>query len=227
MDLLFVHSEIDDAGLSVSAFRVLAHLSRRANKSSGLAWPGIDSMAATCRLNRKTVIGAVRELEGTGWVVAERQSGIRTLYRLTVPQNGPVRNEHRSEIGNATVPQNGLEPVQNEERKGIHEGYLKRGSNGSGRGPKFFAPKFKQICKQHPNIAAAWEDYREECKLTQREFNIRRKIVVEAVEAGMPIDEVYNLIVSDMGDYGGGVLVKRILNFLGRDAGDFERVPVA
>jgi hypothetical protein len=48
--LLFVHSSVDDAGLSPGAMRVLVHFARRANKN-GRAWPSIRELAEVCRMN--------------------------------------------------------------------------------------------------------------------------------------------------------------------------------
>ena len=79
--LLFVHSSIDDAGLSPGAFRVLCHLARRAGKKR-LAFPGIRDIAKTCRMNCGTVIDAIKELEQFRFVVANRRPGRPTVYGL-------------------------------------------------------------------------------------------------------------------------------------------------
>jgi hypothetical protein len=78
---LFVRSWIDDAGLSPGAFRVLGHLTRRADKE-GVAFPGIRDIAKTCRMNCGTVIKAIRELVQFRFVVADRKPGRRTKYHL-------------------------------------------------------------------------------------------------------------------------------------------------
>jgi hypothetical protein len=79
--LLFVHSSIDDAGLSTGAFRVLGHLARRAGKKR-VAFPGIRGIAKTCHMNCATVIDAIRELEQFRFVVSNRKPGRPTVYRL-------------------------------------------------------------------------------------------------------------------------------------------------
>jgi hypothetical protein len=81
MNVIFVHSKIDDLGLSMAAFRIYGHLARRAG--GGLAYPGIDSMAAICRCAKNTVVAAVRELEARCMIVANRIKGKGTTYRLT------------------------------------------------------------------------------------------------------------------------------------------------
>jgi Helix-turn-helix domain len=93
---LFVHSSIDDAGLSPGAFRVLCHLQRRAQNKPA-AFPGIRSIARICRMNWHTVIDAIRELEQSGQIVAQRKPGRHTVYRLfPKPKLG-------SEIGSKTT----------------------------------------------------------------------------------------------------------------------------
>jgi Helix-turn-helix domain len=84
---LFVHSSIDDAGLSPGAFRVLCHLTRRAG-NKGVAFPGIRNIAKTCHMNCGTVIDAIRELEQFRLVLANRKPGRPTVYRL-FPEGEP------------------------------------------------------------------------------------------------------------------------------------------
>jgi Helix-turn-helix domain len=78
---LFVHSSIDDAGLSPGAFRVLGHLVRRAGNKRE-AFPSIRAIAKTCHMNWGTVIDAIRELEQFRFVVANRKPGRPTVYCL-------------------------------------------------------------------------------------------------------------------------------------------------
>lgn len=78
----FIHSDLDDYGLRPAEFRIYCHLSRRAGENSE-CYPGIDSMAETCRLSKPTVIAAVRTLEGLGMLSVERREGVGSRYRLT------------------------------------------------------------------------------------------------------------------------------------------------
>lgn len=78
---MFVHSAVDDAGLSLKAFRVLGHLHRRAGKSE-YAWPGVKTIADAIGLNRKTVNEALAELVTAGFVSREPRPGTSTGYRL-------------------------------------------------------------------------------------------------------------------------------------------------
>lgn len=86
MNVLFVHSSIDDAGLSPYAFRAYCHLARRANRVNK-AWPGMSSMGRVCGFSESTAKRAVKELEVFGMVVVERSKGGRDTnrYILTSP----------------------------------------------------------------------------------------------------------------------------------------------
>jgi hypothetical protein len=82
---IFVHSAIDDMGLSLGAFRVYGHLARRAGLNNS-AWPSYTSIGEQCfrasyptaksdTLRRKA-IAAVSELKKKGLVdVQQRKIG--------------------------------------------------------------------------------------------------------------------------------------------------------
>lgn len=70
----FIHSELDEAGLSVFAFRIYCHLKRRSGKN-GVAWPGAVSMAKICRMGQSSVRDAIAELEARGMLSVERGRG--------------------------------------------------------------------------------------------------------------------------------------------------------
>jgi hypothetical protein len=79
-DFLFVHSSVDDAGLSPIEFRILCHISRRQGQN-GQAWPSLETIARVCKIKDiRTVRKALRQLE---------QKGVIT----TMPRNGgtPIR----------------------------------------------------------------------------------------------------------------------------------------
>lgn len=61
-DVVFIHSTIDDYGLSPNEFRVYCHIARRAGRNNK-AWPSVKSMADVCRLSERTVQKAIRRLE--------------------------------------------------------------------------------------------------------------------------------------------------------------------
>lgn len=80
-NVVFVHSSIDDAGLSPAEFRIYCHLARRAN--GGEAWPSVVTMATTCRLNRTTVRAAVDRLVALNMVEVRERPGTSNVYVLT------------------------------------------------------------------------------------------------------------------------------------------------
>lgn len=141
---LFVHSEVDDAGLSPAAFRVLANLARRADKRRR-CWPSVIGIAEVCRMSRPTAMRAIEELERAGWVKCDRRKGKRTTYCLGLgkPERSstltgkdalPVNAADRSKpfTGKKEAPHRSTvltTPVKNFDPKGIHSGNPKRKSN--------------------------------------------------------------------------------------------------
>ena len=75
---LNVHSAYDEMPLSLEAFRVLCHLSRRSNGDKGSAWPSYNSIGECCfrasypkskpETLRRKAINAVNELIGFGLI---------------------------------------------------------------------------------------------------------------------------------------------------------------
>lgn len=85
-NVVFVHSALDDLGLSPAQFRVYCHLARRANTGSGIegrAWPAVPEMARCCRLHEDTVRTALRWLAAHRLLTRERRPGATSVYRLT------------------------------------------------------------------------------------------------------------------------------------------------
>lgn len=84
INAIFIHSSVDDAGLDPFAFRVLMHLSRRANHK-GMAWPGIESMVETTGISERRIREALRELERRKMLVTTQApgKGNRNFYELT------------------------------------------------------------------------------------------------------------------------------------------------
>lgn len=118
-DPTFIHSRVDDLGLSMAEFRVYCHLKRRANLE-GVSWPGIDSMAHVCRAHRETVLDAIAGLEERKMLLVTRQKGKRNRYRLTKPSlwkdQSEIVNGNQSEMVNAPVGNSERLPVDNGER---------------------------------------------------------------------------------------------------------------
>ena len=79
--VVFVHSVLDDYGLTPPQFRIYGHLSRRAG--SGVAFPAVASMARICKLHPQTVRKALRFLVKNGFITREHRPGTTPYYRLT------------------------------------------------------------------------------------------------------------------------------------------------
>ena len=85
-NVVFIHSSLDDLGLTAPQFRVYCHLARRANTGSlreGGAWPAVAEMARVCRLHPQTVRRALRWLTAQGMITCDRRQGATNVYRLT------------------------------------------------------------------------------------------------------------------------------------------------
>ena len=80
-NVVFIHSRLDDYGLSPQQFRVYAHLARRA--SNGTAWPSIVTISQICHLHQKTVREALHALVGYRLITRETRPGSTPFYRLT------------------------------------------------------------------------------------------------------------------------------------------------
>lgn len=93
-NVIFVHSKLDDMGLSLAEFRIYGHLARRAG--SGSAYPGIDSMAEVCKCATRTAIAAIKGLEQKKMLVVSRSHGCRSNYQLTKPSTWePLSQMHQ------------------------------------------------------------------------------------------------------------------------------------
>lgn len=84
-NIIFIHSSLDDAGLTPQEFRLFAHLSRRAGE--GVAFAAAASMAKACRMHPDTIWSALAELERRNMVVRETRPGKTTRIRLTKPSD--------------------------------------------------------------------------------------------------------------------------------------------
>lgn len=80
-NLVFIHSRLDDYGLSSPQFRVYAHLARRAG--SGAAWPAVATIAGICQLHPQTVREALRVLVDHRLITRTLRPGTTPIYRLT------------------------------------------------------------------------------------------------------------------------------------------------
>ena len=112
--VLFVHSSLDDAGLTANEFRVYCHLARRAG-SAGDAFPAVQTVADVCRMNRDTVWAVLKSLTARGMLQRVPRPGLSTVYVLTTPEHWhPAETEgHPSDSpsGNEGVGGSGNEGV--------------------------------------------------------------------------------------------------------------------
>jgi DNA-binding MarR family transcriptional regulator len=81
LPVVFIHSILDELGLTTSEFRVYCHLARRAK--NGCCRPGHDSIAKVCRLEVKTVRRVLDSLAKRGLVKVEHRQGDTNVYHLT------------------------------------------------------------------------------------------------------------------------------------------------
>ena len=167
MDVIFVHSELDDRGLSAAEFRVYCHLARRAGK--GTAFPGIRSMSEKCNLVTGTVVTAIKSLESCGMIIASRTAGQTTRYTLT------AKSKWTPLVGLAHPPtvSKGItdcaKPTNATVSKGITKGNPKEGNP---------IPVFP-IELQTAEFAAAWEEFlqhRKENKWPMTELSTKKQL---------------------------------------------------
>ena len=127
--LIFLHSALDDHGLDPSAFRVYAHLSRRA--SSGQAFPAVRSIARVCRLHPKTVRAALRALEAGRLILRQERPGRTAIYRLTPKCEWlPKAHACQSDTPPKPIPGTPAKPIQDHPcQTDTHEGNPREGTS--------------------------------------------------------------------------------------------------
>ncbi len=158
-DIIFIHSSLDDAGLTAQEFRLFGHLMRRAGK--GLAFASAETMGKICKLHPDTVWKAIKVLEARRMIVRERRKGQTTIIRITPPTewvlNLPETEGHPSKPGTrnggAAPTRNGGAPLPETEG---HEGNPQRESKEGNPVPP--APKSRAELERERRDAftAAW-----------------------------------------------------------------------
>lgn len=73
----FIHSALDDAGLSASEFRVFCHVARR-----GECFSSVETISRICRLDDQTVRDVLKRLVEKKFLIREMRSGTSNLYRV-------------------------------------------------------------------------------------------------------------------------------------------------
>jgi DNA-binding MarR family transcriptional regulator len=91
---LFVHSALDEYGLNLYEFRILAHVARRESKNRGCD-AAQGKMAKVCGMSQRMVLEVLAVLCDAGILRKEKADGRRTnSYRLNPPSNW----EHPSKL---------------------------------------------------------------------------------------------------------------------------------
>lgn len=112
-NLIFLHSSLDDAELSMSEFRIYAHLSRRAGSPGGKCYSSVATVATVCKCTKNTVRAALVELESRKMLRKIERPGFTNQWYLTPPDEwGPLPKEGRGSTGDPTQKEVG-DPYQN------------------------------------------------------------------------------------------------------------------
>jgi hypothetical protein len=108
---VFIHSRLDDYGLSPAEFRVYCHMARRGGRD--YAFPAINKIARVCRLHPQTVRQALHFLVKQGLLIRQERPGRTTLYRITplsawcppssIADNPCTTNPHPSHVEGRTL----------------------------------------------------------------------------------------------------------------------------
>ena len=85
---VFIHSKLDDAGLTASEFRIVCHVARR-----GICFAAVESISRICRLSEGTVRAGLKSLAAQGLLIRETREGQTTVHRLA-----PMANWNPSHI---------------------------------------------------------------------------------------------------------------------------------
>lgn len=73
----FIAAALDDYGLTPAQFRVFCRIARRTK-----CWESIPNIARGCKLNPKTVAGALRVLYERGLILKENRPGQTHIYQI-------------------------------------------------------------------------------------------------------------------------------------------------
>ena len=112
---MFVPAAIDDAGLSVHAFRLYARICRRWSPDEG-CYESAASMARACRMKRDTVFIARSELVDVGLVTLTERPGETTRIDVVLgPEGSPSLHApngaglppQTSRVSEGAAPRNG------------------------------------------------------------------------------------------------------------------------
>jgi DNA-binding MarR family transcriptional regulator len=203
---IFIHSSLDDAGLTTQEFRVFAHISRRAG--SGRAWAGNKSMSEICQISHNTIDKCLSRLEGMRMVTRMRRPGKTTIYTITPPGQWVIPTPNKGQLPEETqpthpkkgvtpTPNEGQHPTQTRDTKDIPLRISKEGPSGdetpereAAKGKKPKKPKPERIGM--PEFIAAWHSAFEahhHGKYLFR-YNIDGPGVTRLLKAGIKTEEI-------------------------------------
>lgn len=131
MNVIFIHSALDDFGLSPIQFRIFCHLARRAGANG--AFPAVASMAKLCDVSERWIRICLRDLEEMGLLNRTERPGYTSVYTL----NGPSKWKQKPEVPRNCVQGVGGNCVQGVPRNCVQgEGNPSEGSPKEGRKKK-------------------------------------------------------------------------------------------
>jgi len=148
-----IPSMLDDAGLTAQEFRAYCHIARR-----GECFGSLDTMASHCRMNRDTLMAAIRELIERNMVVRESRPGATSVYRVAAisdwkqPGGKEGLAENRGQPLESSTGQRKVGASHLEENRG-HKGYPIEGSPLKGIPKGVVVP----LLLNTPEFKTAWE----------------------------------------------------------------------
>lgn len=75
---LFIHSALDEAGLDLYEFRLLAHVARR-----GDCYAAVPKIAQVCKMSHRKVQVSLKSLMKKGLIAQQLRPGKTSIYRLS------------------------------------------------------------------------------------------------------------------------------------------------
>lgn len=148
----FIHSELDDFGLTTLQFRVFCHIVRRGER--GTAFPGLPSMAAVCKVGVTSVRSALKELTRMKLIGVKSRPGTSNVYTINERSKWiPAKSATPSKSKRATPTESERSPLQNPIEEGNpKEGNPKEGKEGGLHPPEPPAPSSSFPAKEFQEV---------------------------------------------------------------------------
>ncbi|QUY40424.1 hypothetical protein [Acaryochloris marina] len=88
LDLMFIHSRLDEAGLDPFEFRLLGHIVRRTGGSfEGECFASQVNISKVCQMSLSRAQKGLRLLNDGGFISKHERPGRTDVYRLEQPEN--------------------------------------------------------------------------------------------------------------------------------------------